>query len=114
MGQRLIRVNELVSRALNEILHTIYRDFATYMTVGEVSISPDLRDAYIYYSVVGGPDKEKEVFKFLTKKKEEIRIHLFKRVILKYSPRLNFRLDVSCARGVRITGLLDDLENEIR
>ena len=114
MGQRIIRVNELVSRALNEMLHTIYRDFATYMTVGEVSISPDLRDAYIYYSVIGGCEKEREVLKFLTKKKAEIRMNLFKKVILKYSPRLNFRLDGSGARGVRIAGILDDLDNEGR
>jgi ribosome-binding factor A len=109
MPQRMIRLNKIVYRELNSLLHTAFRDVAGKIVATEVLISPDLRDAYVYFSVTGGEDDVRMATKFLLKNSKILRRKLFQRVRLKHSPRLNFRHDNSLARAQRVIELLDSL-----
>ena len=53
MSKRISRVNELLQRELSEQLRLRYRSQAVKITISEVETSPDLRNATIYYSVLG-------------------------------------------------------------
>jgi ribosome-binding factor A len=113
MGQqRLTRLNELVCHEFNSILRTLYRDDLLEVTVTGVQVSPDLRDAYVFISVLGDEAHGQEMFKLLIKKLPAIRKNLFSRISLKYSPRISLRLDKSVGRGHKTINLLDSISDE--
>ncbi len=112
MGQRTIRVNELLRREINELLHTRYRSETVGITVFEVSTSPDLRNAFAYYSVIGGAFEQEAARRFFERYGTVLRREVGKVVILKYLPKLKFIFDESMARGSRTLELLDTLDDE--
>lgn len=110
MSHRITRVNELMKREISQILHSQFRDDTVYITITDVSVSPDLRLARVYYSVLGDPLKGREAGKFLTKHKNEIKRQLGKTITLKYLPHLEFILDPSIDRGIKLIDLMNELE----
>ncbi len=112
MAKRKLRVDELLKREISQILHTDYRSEAVYTTISEVDVSPDLRQARVFYSVLGGPEKEKDAERLFRTHASEIRRKVGKAVILKYLPFFEFIRDNSLERGFDVIGLIDELENE--
>ena len=53
MKHRLQRVNELIKRELGELIIRECRFTAQLVTVREVDVSPDLKQAHVYISVIG-------------------------------------------------------------
>lgn len=109
---RSIRVNELVKRELSQILHTDYREQAVALTITEVDVSPDLRVAHVYYSVLGDEAAVRKAEKFFSGKAKELRQKVSKVIILKYLPQLKFFHDQSIERGNRVVELLDEIAEE--
>ena len=109
MGQRNLRVNVLVQQEVSQLLHTRYQAQTVYITVTDVSISPDLRNGRVYYSVIGGDEEKKKAEKFFRQNAQDIRFHLGKRIVLKYLPYLKFIFDPSIQRGVEIVDLIDQV-----
>lgn len=105
----MIRVNELILREVSQFLHTRYREKSTYITITEVSVSPDLRNASIYYSVLGEEPRRKAVERFLEKINKEARAAVSKVMTLKYMPTFTFVYDQSIERGMDIVEQLDAL-----
>ena len=95
-SQRQLRVGELIRRALSEILmQGIIHDpdlNKISVTVSEVSASPDLKIATAYVCPLGGEGGE-DLIALLAKNKSEIRRSISKKLTLKYTPDLRFRLD---------------------
>jgi ribosome-binding factor A len=112
MGQRIVRVNELVKREISDVLHTRFQTEAVYITITEVEVSPDLRHSRVYYSVLGKVDERQRAERFLSSHAPEIRRQIGKRIILKYLPALEFISDHSIERGTRLNAILDDLVPE--
>ena len=109
MGQRIIRVNELVKREISDVLHTRYQSEAVCITISEVIVSPDLRNARVYYSVLGDEEQKRIARKFLGKQASSIRRQLSRRIVLKYLPLLNFIYDDSFERGIHLNEIIDQL-----
>lgn len=112
MGQRGVRVNELIKREISDILHTRFQSETVYITIIDVEVTPDLRSARVFFSVLGGEDRIRESQVWLDGKCDEIRRHLGKRVVLKYLPRLAFHHDRAIERGMNLIDLLDEVEDE--
>jgi ribosome-binding factor A len=110
MSNRTLRINELIQREISAYLHTHYKSEAVRLTITSVIVSPDLRDARVFYSVLGGKAAEEECGSWLEKKSGEIRRIVGKTVVLKNVPKFVFLFDSSPERGTRIVQLLDDLE----
>ena len=95
-SQRQLRVGELIRRALSEILmQGLIHDpdlNRISVTVSEVSASPDLKIATAYVCPLGGEGGE-DLIALLAKNKSEIRRSISKKLTLKYTPDLRFRLD---------------------
>ena len=95
-SQRQLRVGELIRRALSEILMqgTIHDPDLNRIsvTVSEVSASPDLKIATAYVCPLGGEGGE-DLIALLAKNKSEIRRSISKKLTLKYTPDLRFRID---------------------
>ena len=111
MSNRTVRVNELVQRELNDILHKRYQSEAVAITVTEVRVAPDLRDARVFVSVVGDEDEVTAKMAWLRSKAPAIREEVGRRIILKYLPKFEYVVDKSAARGARILQVLDEIEH---
>ena len=95
-SQRQLRVGELIRRALSDILMqgTIHDPDLNRIsvTVSEVTASPDLKIATAYVCPLGGQGGE-DLIALLAKNKSEIRRSISKKLTLKYTPELRFRID---------------------
>ena len=95
-SQRQLRVGELIRRALSDILMqgTIHDPDLNKIsvTVSEVATSPDLKIATAYVCPLGGQGGD-DLIALLAKNKAEIRRSISKKLTLKYTPDLRFRLD---------------------
>ena len=94
-SQRQLRVGELIRRTLGEIFSRdqIYDEALSgiSITVGEVSMSADLKIANVFVSALGKKNSEK-VVDALNVNKVDIRKIVTRNVKLKFSPELNFFL----------------------
>ena len=95
-SQRQLRVGELIRRALSDILMqgTVHDPDLNRIsvTVSEVTTSPDLKIATAYVCPLGGQGGE-DLIALLAKNKSEIRRSISKKLTLKYTPDLRFRID---------------------
>ena len=104
-----MRAGELIRHALAEILaRGEVHDpvIAGHMiTVPEVRMSPDLRQATAYVMPLGGRDGE-AVLAALERNKRFLRGEIARRVNLKFAPDIRFRLDERFDEAERIEKLL--------
>ena len=109
MSNRTIRVNELVQRELSAILRQRYQTETVAMTITEVRVSPDLRDARVFISVIGDEDTAIAKLRWLRSKATDIRQEVGRRIVLKFLPKFEYRLDESTERSTRMQRLLDEM-----
>ncbi len=79
---------------------------AGLVTVTEVRVSPDLKQARIFVSVMGSDAEQTSTLKGLTAASGYVRHELTERLQLRRSPELHFILDNSEEYGERIEELL--------
>lgn len=109
VGQRQLRVGEEIRHALSSIfmrgeLHeAALRDAS--ITVSEVRVSPDLKNATAYVMPLGGSNRE-EVLDALREQAVGLRSMVGSKIRMKFTPRLSFRLDNSYDEAHRINTLL--------
>jgi ribosome-binding factor A len=108
-SQRQLRAGELVRHALAEILsrgevHDPVIE-GHMITVPEVRMSPDLRQATAYVMPLGGRD-EQAVLEALDRNRRFLRGEIARRVNLKFAPDIRFRLDERFDEAERIEKLL--------
>jgi ribosome-binding factor A len=108
-NRRIERVSELVKQQLGEVIQQLSLHDCGFITVTGAEVSPDLKDARVYISVIGKPGQDKNAIAALTAEHSRIQHELSRRVILKYTPRLRFLLDETESRAQHIEHLLDEL-----
>ncbi len=108
---RLLKVGERVRHILSELLarQEAHDDVLSAHTVSvtEVRMSPDLRQAKAYVKPLLGED-EATVLKALQTNTAFFQREVAKRLGLKFAPKLQFRSDESFDEASRIEQLLDD------
>src|SRR3954469_2023313 len=108
MKNRLLRVNELVRRQLSMIITRDMRFDDVLVTVNQVDVTPDLKNAHVFVSVLG-KGSAKAVVAELDGNRVVLQAEMSKTVVLKYTPHLVFHLDDSTERGARIIQILDEI-----
>ena len=111
MSNRTVRVNELLQREISDILRKRYQSEAVTVTITEVRVSPDLRDARVFVSVVGDEALAEQKLRWLRSKAPEIREEVARRIVLKFLPKFEYILDHSAIRGARILQVLDEIDH---
>ena len=108
-SQRQLRVGELIKQSLGQIF---LRDEAKLpsletknITVTEVRMSPDLKNARAYVIPLGGKDSEKAV-DILTEFSHLIRKALSKKIEMKFLPKVSFVSDKSFDYAQKIEKLI--------
>jgi ribosome-binding factor A len=110
MSNRLLRVNELMQREISAFLHSRYSSEAVAITITGVEITGDLREAKIFYSVLGAAPEAKRAGKWLVAHRDEIRGAVARNVIIRHVPLLAFVHDDHAPRTLRIEKLLSDID----
>ena len=107
---RVVRINELIKREISSILHTRYRDASVRITISDVDTAPNLKDAIVFYDVLGSTTDQVAARRFFAREGRHIRALVGKVIVLKYLPNLSFQFDDSLERGSRLNALMDALE----
>ena len=79
------------------------------VTINQVDVTPDLKSAHVYVSVLGSKGR-KEVLPKLEANRVALQADLSKHVVLKYTPHLVFHLDDSIERGSRVLEIMQEIE----
>ncbi|MCF3649457.1 30S ribosome-binding factor RbfA [Synoicihabitans lomoniglobus] len=114
MSNRTIRIAELVQRELGTYLHTKYKQEAVAITVAGVEVAPDLKTGKVFFSIFGDDETVAERFRWLLRKRGELRRELAKHIKIKHSPDWVFQMDEAINRGNRVLDLLDDIDRADR
>ena len=110
-SHRLERVRELLKRAIGEVIRReIPVGKAGLITVNDVEIAGDLRNARVFISVLGNAEQQKTGLATLQHSRGRIQSLVAKAVVLKYIPHLRFVVDESVERGNRVLQLIEELE----
>jgi ribosome-binding factor A len=108
MKHRQKRVNELLKRELSSIITRDMTFEDALVTINQVNVSSDLKNAHVYVSVLGAG--RAAVIPLLEAHRAALQTQLARHVVLKYTPHLNFHLDDSIERGVRVLEILQEIE----
>ncbi len=105
------RINITVARELNLAMQTVRdpRIAGDFVTVTRAEVSPDLRNATVYFSCMGDA---KEVRTALIRCTGLLRHHLAETVNLRITPELTFIHDNSIQHGARIAELLEQIHKD--
>jgi ribosome-binding factor A len=109
--KRSERVSDQMKQEIADILMRKIKDPRIgFVTVTDVEVSPDLRNAKVFVSTYGG-DKE-ATFKGLSSAAAFIRSELGGRMRLRRVPELLFRIDSTAERGAHVMELLREIEQK--
>ena len=109
MKHRLLRVNELLKRELSTIITREVVFDGALVTVNHVDVTPDLKNAHVYVSVLGA-DAGAAAMTKLEENRVILQTQLSRHVVLKYTPHLVFHLDKSIERGSRVIEILHEID----
>jgi len=109
-SQRQLRVGEEIRAALSTIFlhgetHHPVLDGSS-ITVSEVRISPDLKNATAFVMPLAGSNKQ-QVMAALNENASRLRGLVSRHIILRTSPKITFKLDTSFEEANRINLLLN-------
>jgi ribosome-binding factor A len=110
MTNRVRRVEELIQHELADILTRDFEFGGAIVTIHEVDMTPDLKQAHVYLGVIGREDLQSEALHKLRKAAGAISAKLSRRVVMKNSPSLHFALDDSIERGVRVLNIIEEID----
>jgi ribosome-binding factor A len=125
--ERTARVNEVVREVLAEELERLADAQLGFITVTGVEVTPDLRQATVYYSALTLAEGEAEAehdtrgphlpppaatAEALRAVKANLQAAIGRQVRMKYTPQLVFREDPAIKTGERVDEILRQLHSE--
>ncbi|MFI5358734.1 MAG: 30S ribosome-binding factor RbfA [Halanaerobiales bacterium] len=110
---RAERLAELIKQEISDIIFREVKDPRIgFLSITDVEVSGDLRNANIYVSVYGTEEERKSTLEGLEKAKGFIRKLLGERITVYHTPELSFHYDQSIEYGAYINKLLDKVKEE--
>jgi ribosome-binding factor A len=104
------RIASELMREISDILRNSLKDPRIgFVSLTEVELTPDVRLAKVYFSVMGGDEDKRRALEGLRAASGYIRSEIAQRIRLRHVPDLTFVLDQSIERGVRVIDLLNRL-----
>jgi len=114
MKYRAKKLASLIQREVTEIIMNELRDptFKQFISITDVKVEGDLKKAIIYFRVFGGD--EKQVEDALAKAKGYIKKLLSERLVIKFMPDIEFKLDDSVEKEKRLEELFKKIAEKSR
>lgn len=108
---RAVRVGEQVKKELSYLLqHELKDPRIGFVTVTSVEMSRDLEHAKVYVSVMGDEEQKKRTLEGLEKAKGFLRSEVGRRLGIRRTPELVFKIDQSIEHGQHISKLLEEVK----
>jgi ribosome-binding factor A len=109
-GQRMRRVDEAVREVLADAIGRLLKDPRVgFVTVTDVSTSPDLRHAWVYVSVFGEPERQAAALDGLTSAHGVLQAEVGRQLRMKRTPMLEFRLDHTTENAFKLDALIAEV-----
>jgi ribosome-binding factor A len=109
MTERMRRVDTAVRQVLGDALSQDLKDPRVgFVTVTDVSTSPDLRHARVYVSILGTPAEQQASLEGLRSAHGFLQSRVARQLRLKNTPELDFILDDTAEKAFRLEKLLED------
>lgn len=110
-----IRVNAEVQHELSNIIRNEIKDprISTMTSVVAVDVTPDLKFAKAYISVLGSREEQEDTIKGLKNAEGYIRRQLAASINLRNTPQITFVLDQSIEYGVNMSKLIDEVNGKL-
>ncbi|MBR2520043.1 MAG: 30S ribosome-binding factor RbfA [Selenomonadaceae bacterium] len=111
---RIEKLQELIKQETGKMLLNDIKDPRIgFVTVTDVEMTGDLREAKIFVSVMGGAEQIKNSLEGLKSALGFIRREIGKRIRLRFTPEISFALDTSLDYGDHIQKLLLQVEGDL-
>ena len=112
-GKRLERVNQLIKEEISMVLQRELKDPRLgFVSVTEVDVTPDLKHAKVYVSVLGAEEQWASSLAALESARGFVWNWLRRHLDLRVTPQLAFRPDRSMEHAAHIQSLLTQLRAE--
>jgi len=114
-SRRVEKFSSLLKKEISELLVNGVRDERIHqamITITTIEVSGDLQHAKIFISIFGEEHKKADVLIGLEEAKGFIRAQLARRLQMRRSPELVFKIDKGMTKGPSVLDLLNSLELE--
>jgi len=106
---RMKRVDTLIQRELAEIIRReINTSIVGMVTISEVDVSPDLKSARVYVTVLGGSGDSEQSIQYLNNSAKSLRYELAHRLTIRTTPSLEFIYDHTVEYGNHLAALIEE------
>lgn len=109
---RMRKVNELVREVVADEVKELKDPRIGFLTITGADTAPNLRNAIVYYSVLGDTEQHEATAAALRRARKRLQAAVARQTRLKYTPVLDFRVDPAIETGLRMEQLLHDLQQE--
>ena len=108
-----IRINSEVQREMSQIIREEIKDPRVHpmTSVMAVEVTPDLKFAKIFVSVLGSEEEKEKTMEGLKKSASFARGQLARRMNLRNTPELTFIVDNSIEYGVTMSKRIDEVNH---
>lgn len=111
--KRSQRVADQIRRDASDVINAMLQDrTGLLVTVSGVEVTDDLRNARIYYTVLGDEAARDQVRDIFDRSTGYIQSELAHRLRLRRMPEISLQYDKSLVEGMRVTSLIDELTSK--
>ena len=112
MSRRTARVSELLRDEISALLLREVKDprISGLVSIVSVDVSPDLRQARVFVSVLGSSEEQEATLRGLRAAEGFLRGQLGERLTMRRIPALRFQQDRSIEQGSRILRIMAELD----
>lgn len=113
-SSRVQRVAEQIQREIASLLSTgqVKDPRIGFVTITAVEVTPDLKEAKVFYVVHGTPTEIKESGRALSDSAGKLRGHIGRAMKIRHAPELRFVHDKSIEEGEKIERLLKEVRSK--
>lgn len=113
MSRRTEQVAEAIKEDISVLIQRELKDPRVgFVTVTRVEVTPDLKHAKVFFSVIGDSEQRDQSLTVLKHASSFLRHELARQLTLRYVPQLYFQFDEAVEHSDKIHKLLLELERE--
>ena len=112
---RVKKMSSLIRKEMSDLLMRGIQDqrvHKTLITITEVDVSGDLQHCKIFLSIYGDQNHQDSVLQILESAKGFLKGELARRLQMRRTPEILFKLDKGMEKGTSVLNLLDKLKEE--
>jgi ribosome-binding factor A len=111
--QRLSRIDHEIQRVVGMLISQLKDPRLGFTTVTRVEVTPDLRSARVFVSIIGDRHVARQTMDALAHAAKFLRGELGHQIALRYTPVLTFTEDRTTERAIAVSKALRDAQGSL-